>query len=347
MSVDALNVVRSVSTICGCEALTELGPSSVTPLMHAFEASSLLMLSQNQMENEGWQEAMVVVNQPENTLQRYFAHYRQNDPVLMHWRTNVLDRCGVFRLSDLSDPIDTDFVDFLRWANVEHMMVMSIPLGGAAQERLLIAMHRDASFKDFTPDECQVGEYLAPVLRQSFRGMHFKQDERAVLDVTNTFISKVSRQSLLLVDKEANVLDASQSARDHEMFRKLSARTAAFRRAIDEFLLGEARLQELVLEDGEHSIPLRLRQIEAFNQYVLVTLLRPEEDHALAWECLTPRQLEVARLVANGARNCQVADRLGVSENTVVNHLSTIYHKLGVNSRTALAAGWNRSPPAA
>jgi DNA-binding CsgD family transcriptional regulator len=52
---------------------------------------------------------------------------------------------------------------------------------------------------------------------------------------------------------------------------------------------------------------------------------------------LTPQQLEIARSVARGARNREVAAALFLSEKTVEYHLSRIYRVLGVRSRTELA----------
>ena len=50
---------------------------------------------------------------------------------------------------------------------------------------------------------------------------------------------------------------------------------------------------------------------------------------------LTERELEVLTLVAAGSTNRQVAAELGISEHTVARHLSNIFNKLGVSSRTA------------
>ena len=55
---------------------------------------------------------------------------------------------------------------------------------------------------------------------------------------------------------------------------------------------------------------------------------------------LTPRELEVLRLVANGASNVRIARQLFISEKTVKNHLEHIYSKFGVESRgQAVAKG--------
>ena len=55
---------------------------------------------------------------------------------------------------------------------------------------------------------------------------------------------------------------------------------------------------------------------------------------------LTSREQEIAALVAEGRSNKQVAAELFVSEKTVEHHLSRVYAKLGVRSRTELAAAF-------
>jgi NarL family two-component system response regulator YdfI len=51
-------------------------------------------------------------------------------------------------------------------------------------------------------------------------------------------------------------------------------------------------------------------------------------------EALTPREIEVLRLLAEGVGNKEIASRLGVSEHTVKFHVASIMGKLGAESRT-------------
>jgi DNA-binding NarL/FixJ family response regulator len=52
---------------------------------------------------------------------------------------------------------------------------------------------------------------------------------------------------------------------------------------------------------------------------------------------LTGRERDILRLVVEGHSNKAIADRLALSPRTVEHHLTTIYAKLGVSSRTAAA----------
>jgi len=54
-------------------------------------------------------------------------------------------------------------------------------------------------------------------------------------------------------------------------------------------------------------------------------------------EGLTPAEQRVAALVAEGRTNREVASALFLAERTVASHLSHIYAKLGIRSRTELA----------
>jgi DNA-binding CsgD family transcriptional regulator len=53
---------------------------------------------------------------------------------------------------------------------------------------------------------------------------------------------------------------------------------------------------------------------------------------------LSARERQVLGLVAAGRTNRQIASQLGISEHTVARHLSSIFNKLGVSSRTAAGA---------
>ena len=53
---------------------------------------------------------------------------------------------------------------------------------------------------------------------------------------------------------------------------------------------------------------------------------------------LTFREVQVLRLVATGKTNKAIAEHLAISDKTVARHISNIFTKLGVSSRTAATA---------
>lgn len=59
-------------------------------------------------------------------------------------------------------------------------------------------------------------------------------------------------------------------------------------------------------------------------------------------EDLTPQELQVARVIAGGATNKEAAARLFLAPKTIEFHLGKVYRKLGIRSRTELAAKYAR-----
>ncbi len=70
---------------------------------------------------------------------------------------------------------------------------------------------------------------------------------------------------------------------------------------------------------------------------------RPNRD----WDQLTPQELQIARLVATGLSNKEIAERLVLSHRTVGSHLYRMFPKLGVTTRAQLATALHDGLPAA
>lgn len=99
-------------------------------------------------------------------------------------------------------------------------------------------------------------------------------------------------------------------------------------------------LKDMVSEALLHCV----RQVNAGEQWIEPRFLHRTLDKVLRRETgerelraiLTPRELDIVRMVIHGLRNKEVAKRLYISEGTVKIHLHNIYDKLHVSSRLEL-----------
>jgi DNA-binding NarL/FixJ family response regulator len=87
-----------------------------------------------------------------------------------------------------------------------------------------------------------------------------------------------------------------------------------------------------------------VRRVHAGGQYLeggivgraLRRMVQREEAAREAARLLTPRELEIVRMLADGLRNRAIAEKLFISEGTVKVHLHRIYEKLDVGGRLEL-----------
>jgi DNA-binding NarL/FixJ family response regulator len=144
------------------------------------------------------------------------------------------------------------------------------------------------------------------------------------------------------------IVDANPSARVIvlTMYRQDRYVFEAIKAGARGYLLKDIDEQDLVaairaVHRGEALInpSLAVRLLDEFRR------LSQWTDQAKEPESLTRAEMEVLRLVAQGADNKAVAERLALSERTIANRLSSVYDKLHVNNRTqaalvALRRGW-------
>lgn len=68
---------------------------------------------------------------------------------------------------------------------------------------------------------------------------------------------------------------------------------------------------------------------------------RWREEITAKWESLSKRERKVLQLLTEGMQNREIAEFLSITVNTVEKHLSSIYRKLGVTSRTEAVHWWD------
>jgi DNA-binding CsgD family transcriptional regulator len=70
----------------------------------------------------------------------------------------------------------------------------------------------------------------------------------------------------------------------------------------------------------------------------VVSTLRPEPGETTEWDRLTPREIEVLRLMADGLNGSEIAEKLGIRPGTVRAHVEHMRARLGCHTRAALVA---------
>jgi len=125
---------------------------------------------------------------------------------------------------------------------------------------------------------------------------------------------------------EVRILMLTVSDQDEDLFGALKAGARGY-------LLKNATAQEVLeaihrVHQGEAILP------PAMAARVLDALAAPTHEP----EALTPREVEVIRLLAQGLGNKEIAAALSISENTAKTHVRHILDKLGLRSRAEAAA---------
>jgi len=128
----------------------------------------------------------------------------------------------------------------------------------------------------------------------------------------------------------------------------LPTRIVCYAEKIDENQLIDAvraGIAGIVLKEMDPQLLLQcVRKVHSGEQWMerratglsLEKLLRREAGARDLAACLTPREIEILRLLAEGLSNKAISEKACISEGTVKVHLHNIYEKLQLNSRMAL-----------
>ncbi|HEX8169829.1 MAG TPA: response regulator transcription factor [Thermoanaerobaculia bacterium] len=65
-------------------------------------------------------------------------------------------------------------------------------------------------------------------------------------------------------------------------------------------------------------------------------MLRNVESHQRVRQVLTPREIDIVRMVTGGLGNREIGEKLFITEGTVKTHLHSVYEKLGLKGRVQL-----------
>ena len=121
---------------------------------------------------------------------------------------------------------------------------------------------------------------------------------------------------------------------DNQLFQSLKAQAVAY---LSKEITAE-QLIEIVrrVSKGEHPINESLTTRPKVAEHVLQQFqeLTSRSESEAFISPLTPREIEILQYIAQGYLNKQIAAELGISEQTIKNHVTSILRKLNANART-------------
>jgi DNA-binding NarL/FixJ family response regulator len=117
---------------------------------------------------------------------------------------------------------------------------------------------------------------------------------------------------------EAKIVVLTTYHGDEDIFRALQAGATTF------------LMKDMIADELANVI----REVHA-GTHTLTSKLRDRLSERASRPNLTPREIEVVGLIAEGMRNKEIAAALGITDDTVQAHVKSILVKLGVHDRTA------------
>lgn len=314
-------------------------------------------------------EAVITPTSTPQEIQNYIDRFLAIDPFVNLPEGQVTTLYDYVGQSVLEQ--SPDIKAYLETADASHILGVDLRIGSGFEARLRLS--RAPGGPPFTPEECLWVEKIIPHLRQAlelYQKLQSSSSERAVmLDATEQFAI-----GTILLDADFNVLKLnevaasilaeadglkisgqrivlSQPARNKE-FRALLAEvrmapTATRRLFTIERLSGRPEITAVI-----QPVPVHTFMHSALTPVLAIFLTDPSRSRVIEGAVvsklfgLTPTEGNIAAALANGLSVSDVAQQLGIAENTVRAHLRSIFPKIGIKRQTQLVNIIHASFPA-
>jgi len=325
-------------------------------LQKVFQANILTFFL---IESKGRLSSPVLKDGDPGICQKYLDYYYQFDP-MSPWKGVEVAR-RVLRYSDItpySQFIRTEYYnDFLAPQPIHFGMFLYL----SSPTELLgrISVFRPKRCEDFTEREVSLAKLFIPYLSFALENAKLYKKVKEERDFFKTVDEWISNGILILNEKLRPIFINQKANEFIALFKKSG------------ILSGEEYLPKEILEDCSELMglskigkitPLPKNRIIAHppqchfsfhsqivhqnfyseSQTLLMISIKElkgvkiNEKTLQETYCLTQRETEIVRWIAEGLKNAEIADRLFISELTVKKHIQNIFEKIGVKNRTSL-----------
>jgi DNA-binding CsgD family transcriptional regulator len=281
---------------------------------------------------------------PVNVSETFLARYdqlpqgRRTDPLWAHVLTTgeAAYNAALMSMDEwLESPLFTD-IAFLH--DVRHLV--EVPVACGEDIIGMIGFGTSDPERSYAEGEVRLAEALGRLVGAAVEGIRAREDlerelerARTALELTGSavVVSDPGALEVRLNDAARRLLAQLQAGEDrlYGLIAPTGESRVSFSRHVDVELVDGSRARL-------HGYSTRLPRDGA----ALVTMLELDLELPRAPAgpllALTPREREVAALVADGLADREIAERLSLSRHTVSQYVKRIYRKLGVGSRVAL-----------
>ncbi len=246
--------------------------------------------------------------------------------------------------------------EFLRPQSVYHVMILGLLKSG--QPIGLFGFHRPAGTPAFSRTEATKADLLSPYLSAAVQKIHAseKADEREL--IIEALATDLPHTGVVILDPDGSPIcdygNAADLLQPHakqkfatdrlELPAEITARCDRVKRALSWHHSKEFHEKFSIEQPGGDLLNVHLHPYDCgakglrFMVYLGVGETDVVRADMLDHFNLTPRQIDIVKLVSMGMTNPEIADRLCISARTVQNHLRSIFIKVNVHNRTSLVS---------
>lgn len=353
--------LRLLDSVLSCASFDQIADRVLEPMASALQASSAVFLGFVDRAGVGVSVGRnrYVGSRPWS-VEAYCERFFEADPLMRGQRRAFLlegqaDARSIDRLPETRAVQDSEYYRrFLQPSDIAHVVGVAIPFCSVlGRELLCLGFHRSCASMPFGGREIALLDRLGAAVASTLTGLAALE----ALPLSATLIEQLAAPARRRLsgagrgsDRAPRERRGSPRAR-HRAARRRYAREPARRAApapAPAAPRGGDPAQHFTLRRHDDGIAVAVTAlaVATINGLRLIVSTKAQPAAAVDEDCrglgLSRREIEVARLVCAGCGNCEIAQLLGISIRTVENHLRAIYSKVGVHSRTRLAARLRR-----
>ena len=301
------------------------------------------------------------------SVKDYEVHYRAFDPCFAGLKRNATQGKPLIISTDQVVHSERRYLssgyyrDFLLPQRIHNSIIFAV---GDAQGVLgLFGFHRAAEKPLYGVDEHTKAKLLASQMAAALRLRTLANSQLRLRALVRKLMERASIPDYLVLDSEwrviegtgpaaqmiaplgtTRIVDESSHHESVQLPQEIRAHFAehAARRRLQSNMKDRVAQTCRIFEDipGWPRVLADLLDVEPGSPLLLLAFLPRSHELVSAAKTshfgVTPRESEVARALSRGRTNTQIADRLGISEKTVEQHLEHLYRKTDTHNRTAL-----------